>query len=89
MPLTNYHRFFVQGLVAQCEHGLPIPPESLQEVAVVSHVFADDSDPNVSTWAVFGVLADKSVDNLADCPTRAIAQAIADSLSATHSKAAA
>lgn len=35
MPLSVYHRFVVRGVVAVCANGLPIPPDSLTEVAAV------------------------------------------------------
>ena len=89
MPLTVYHRFIVLGVVALCEQGLPIPPDSLTEVAAVSHETADDDDPNISAWGVYGVLFDQSIDNLADCPTKAIAEAIADALNIQYGRKAA
>ena len=33
MPLTIYQSFIVLGVVALCENGLPIPPDSLTEIA--------------------------------------------------------
>jgi len=89
MPLTVYHRFVVRGVVAQCANGLPIPPDSLTEVAAVCHETATDDDPNISAWGVYGVLFDNSIDSLADCPTREIAEAIADALNIQYGRKAA
>ncbi len=89
MPLSVYHRFVVRGVVAVCANGLPIPPDSLTEVAAVCHETATDDDPNISAWGVYGVLFDNSIDNLADCPTQEIAEAIADALNIQYGRKAA
>ena len=89
MPLSVYHRFVVRGVVAVCANGLPIPADSLTEVAAVCHETATDDDPNISAWGVYGVLFDNSIDNLADCPTQEIAEAIADTLNIQYGRKAA
>ena len=89
MPLSVYHRFVVRGVVAQCANGLPIPPDPLTEVAAVCHETATDDDPNISAWGVYGALFDNSIDNLADCPTQEIAEAIADTLNIQYGRKAA
>ena len=64
MPLTIYQHFIVLGVVALCENGLPIPPDSLTEIAAVTHETTTDDDPNVSAWGIYGVLPDNSIDRL-------------------------
>lgn len=86
MPLTPYHRFKVHAVVAQCSQGLPIPPDALTEIAAVSFRTTEANDPLVSAWGVYGVLFDQSEDHLADCPTQALAIAIADTLNLHHGK---
>ncbi|TXT25409.1 MAG: hypothetical protein FD131_4610 [Rhodocyclaceae bacterium] len=76
MTLSIYERFEVHGVVARCANGLPIHPDSLADVAVVSHETTTDDDPNISVWGVYGALSDGSIDNIADCPTKAVADAI-------------
>jgi len=89
MQLQHYQQFVVRGVVAMCEQGLPIPPNSLTEIAAVCHETVNDDDPNVSAWGVYGVLFDNSIDNLADCPTKAIAEAIAGALTTLYRRKAA
>ena len=90
MPMRPYHRFVVRGVVALCEQGQPIPPDSLTEIAVVCHETTDnDNDPNISAFGVYGVLFDNSIDSLADCPTKEIAEAIADALTIQYGRKAA
>lgn len=86
MPLTVYHRFIVRGVVALCTDGLSIPPDSLTAVAAACHETTTDDDHNISAWGVYGVLFDQSIDNVADCPTKAIAEAIADALNIQYRK---
>ncbi len=65
MPMRPYHRFVVRGVVALCEQGQPIPPDSLTEIAAVCHETTDnDDDPNISAFGVYGVLFDQSVDSM-------------------------
>ncbi len=89
MPLTIYQNFIVLGVVALCENGLPIPPDSLTEIAAVTHETTTDDDPNVSAWGIYGVLSDNSIDNLADCPSKQIADAIASTLNHQYGRKAA
>ena len=88
--MRPYHRFVVRGVVALCEQGQPIPPDSQTEIAAVCHETTDnDNDPNISAFGVYGVLFDQSIDNLADCPTKEIAEAIADALNIQYGRKAA
>lgn len=89
IPLSVYQRFIVLGVIALCENGLPIPPDSLTEVAAVTHETPPDDDPNVSAYGVYGVLFDNTIDNLADCPTKPIAEAIAGALNVQYGRKAA
>ena len=89
MDLSIYRRFVVRGVVALCANGLPIPPDSLTEVAAVCHETTTEDDPNISAWGVYGVLFDQSIDNLADCPTKEIAEVIADALNIQYGRKAA
>ena len=89
IQLQHYQQFVVRGVVAMCEQGLPIPPDSLAEIAAVCHETTHDADPNNSAWGVYGVLFDQSIDNLADCPTKEIAEAIADALNIQYGRKAA
>ncbi len=89
MPLTIYQNFIVLGVVALCENGLLIPPDSLTEIAAVTHETTTDDDPNVSAWGIYGVLPDNSIDNLADCPSKQIADAIASTLNHQYGRKAA
>ena len=90
MDLSIYRRFVVRGVVALCEQGQPIPPDSLTEIAAVCHETTDnDNDPNISAFGVYGVLFDQSVDNIADCPTKALADAVAEALNKQYGKEAA
>ena len=89
MDLSIYRRFVVRGVVALCANGLPIPPDSLTEVAAVCHETTTDDDPNISAWGVYGVLFDQSVDHIADCPTKALADAVAEALNKQYGKEAA
>ncbi len=87
MPMRPYHRFVVRGVVALCEQGQPIPPDSLTEIAAVCHETTDnDNDPNISAFGVYGVLFDQSVDSIADCPTKAFADAVAEALNKQYGK---
>lgn len=89
VPLTIYQSFIVLGVVALCENGLPIPPDSLTEIAAVTHETTTDDDPNVSAWGIYGVLSDNSIDNLADCPSKQVADAIAGTLNRQYGRKAA
>ena len=89
MPLTIYQHFIVLGVVALCENGLPIPPDSLTEIAAVTHETTTADDPNVSAWGIYGVLPDNSIDNLADCPSKQVADAIASTLNHQYGRKAA
>lgn len=89
MPLTIYQHFIVLGVVSLCENGLPIPPDSLTEIAAVTHETTTDDDPNVSAWGIYGVLPDNSIDNLADCPSKQVANAIASTLNHQYGRKAA
>ena len=83
LTLSIYQSFVVRGVVALCANGLPIPPDDLTDVAVVSHETTNDDDQNISAWGVYGVLFDGSMDNLSDSPTKEIADAICSSLAQT------
>ena len=90
MSMRPYHRFVVRGVVALCKQGQPNPPDSLTEIAVVCHETTDnDNDPNISAFGVYGVLFDQSVDHIADCPTKALADAVAEALNKQYGKEAA
>ena len=66
-----------------------IPPDSLTEIAAVTHETTTDDDPNVSAWGIYGVLPDNSIDNLADCPSKQVADAIASTLNHQYGRKAA
>ena len=62
----------------------------LTEIAAVCHETTDnDNDPNISAFGVYGVLFDQSVDHIADCPTKALADAVAEALNKQYGKEAA
>ena len=75
-PFSQYEHFVVRGVVALCDNGLPIAPEDLTEVAVVSREITIDNNPCIIAWGIYGVSADSSVTFVADCPTKDIASAI-------------
>lgn len=82
-PRTLYPaciRFAVLPVLALDEYGEPISPADLQRVAVASREPTDGDDPNVSAWGVYGESAESVVEHVADCPTQAVAEAVAYAL---------
>jgi len=79
-PLSVYQRFLVEPVVALDANGETISLDDLTEIPAVTHETASESDPNVSAWGVYGLLFDSSVDHVADCASKAIAEGVADAL---------
>lgn len=69
-----------------CAQGQPIPPDALTEIPAVCHETADEGDPNISSFGVYGVLFDQSEDHIADCPTKELADAVATALNSHYGK---
>ena len=77
MPLNDLQQIRVRAVVALDEYGNPILPELLTSVPVVSYEPTHEQDPNACAWGLYGVLPDQTETHLADCPTKALADALA------------
>ena len=80
MQISIYQSIMVCAVVALCEHGQPIAPCDLTQIPVVSREITGNDDPNVSAWGIYGVLADQSIEHMADCPSQELADAIAEAI---------
>ena len=73
-------RFAVLPLVAMDDFGAPVPPDEIHRVPVASYDPAEGDDPMVSLWGVYSESAEGQVMHVADCPTQAVAEAVAAAL---------
>lgn len=81
--------FQVLPVVALCDQGMPIAPESLSEIAACSYEPCHEDDPNICRWGVYMLLLDLSMEHICDCPKKEFAVTIADALNRRHGMIAA
>lgn len=85
-PLSVYQRFAVHAVMALDASGNVIPAEDLTIIPAVTHETTSADDPDAYAWGIYGVLLDSSIDHLADCPTKPIADAVALAINTYYGK---